>query len=151
MILIEIELTRCPHGDVCIVARALMQMTHSSSCDVGGSGSLSSNLFKSLSLKEKRDAIRTMQTAYNSIGNNDVIRILIVNQTPFNHVNGRFSFFMQYCIIYFFHLVVLPKRDVYVTFLCSFVIYRCPRLLCVCGVDLSVETVGHSCASFLCL
>lgn len=63
--------TRCPHGDVSIVARAWklekrmrirelplvlslgirtwMQMTHSSSWDVGGSGSLSSNLFSSLS------------------------------------------------------------------------------------------------------
>lgn len=47
------QTTRCPHGDVCIVARALIQMTHSSSCDVGGSGSLSSNLFKSLSYREK--------------------------------------------------------------------------------------------------
>lgn len=48
------QTTRCPHGDVCIVARALIQMTHSSSCDVGGSGSLSSNLFKSLSCDRQR-------------------------------------------------------------------------------------------------
>lgn len=49
--------TLWPHGEVCIVARALIHITHSSSWDVGGSGSLSSNLFNSLSLKEKRNKL----------------------------------------------------------------------------------------------